>query len=647
MKVKSLLSLGMLLTASLAISQTQSEVAEIKQLQNTNKLEILSQATDKLEAKKLEIIKKANQKGLEINQIINGKLHTIVDFYQGKPVYQTAHNIDASISTRANFLWQGGNMGLNIEGQNMIVGVWDEQRVKDDHVEFMNGSGSRIILGDSNIFNEDEFGDHGTHVGGTIAAAGVNEDAKGAAPQSTIVTYTWDQDFNEVQDEANDNGLLISNHSYGVPVFNNNGSANAPTWMMGNYSSQARAWDLLSNTFPYYLMVVSAGNDGGSNYSGGLKNGFDKLTHEKNGKNNLIVGNAQDASVDAQSGELTFPAFINSSSSQGPTDDGRIKPDVVGNGTNVISPVTTSQSSYATFSGTSMAAPNVAGTLILLQQYYNQEKGNYMLSSTLKALAIHTADDLGNTGPDAKYGWGLVNAKKAVELIQDTDTDVTRIEEIDLANQETFTFNVKKEISKDLEVTIVWNDPAGTSRDGILNDPTPVLVNDLDLRIKRVSNSETFLPWRLDLANVAANAVKDDNIVDNVENIIVDASDSEIYEVTISHKGNLNNPQKVSLIVSGVEYTTLATQDIEVDVSNINVWPNPVNNQLNITGTEAFEGQVQVNVYDISGRLVLSSDKDTASQNSIQMNTSSLTTGTYFVKITDGQTSLNKKIIKE
>ena len=105
-------------------------------------------------------------------------------------------------------------------------------------------------------------------------------------------------------------------------------------------------------------------------------------------------------------------------SSWGPTDDGRIKPDLVANGYSLYSSYSSGTASYAYSSGTSMAAPNATGTAqLLLSLYTSMKPGEYMRASTLKGLLIHTADDLGTAGPDYKFGWGLVNAKAAADLI--------------------------------------------------------------------------------------------------------------------------------------------------------------------------------------------------------------------------------------
>ncbi|TXK75334.1 S8 family serine peptidase [Mesonia sp. HuA40] len=646
MKLNRLLSLGFVLTSGLALSQTASEVKQIQKQNQPIKIELAQELANNLEAKRNEARKKAESFGISIDRIENNKRYNLVGFENGKPIYRTTHNLDAAKSTRANFLWQGGSLGLNLEGQNMTIGIWDGGRVRKDHQEFATASGSRVVLGDATPFNQDEFDSHGTHVGGTMAAAGTNPNAKGMAPQATLVSYNWTSDLSEVDTEAQ-NGLLISNHSYGIPV-NDGGSQNAPTWMMGCYDTQARLWDLKANAYPYYLMVVSAGNDGQSSYQGGLRAGYDKLTGEKNAKNNLVVGNAQDASVDPSSGELLFPVFINSGSSQGPSDDGRIKPDVVGNGTQVFSPVDASTASYATFSGTSMAAPNVAGTLTLVQQYYNQEKTNFMLSSSLRALAIHTADDLGNTGPDARYGWGLVNAKKAIEVIQDSQTDNARIEEVDLDNGDTFTFTVTKDPSQDLRVTIAWNDPAGNAKDGQLNSPTPALVNDLDLRVTNQATNTTLLPYRLNLSNVAAPATLGDNTVDNVESILVESTDANTYEIKVSHKGSLSgSSQMVSIVVSGVQSTSLSAEQVTLS-EDISVWPNPVRgaSDINIALGDNINANAQVKLYDLQGRLVANKNYDNTNGN-LKLSTASLQRGVYILQVGVNGENYQHKILIE
>ena len=95
-------------------------------------------------------------------------------------------------------------------------------------------------------------------------------------------------------------------------------------------------------------------------------------------KNNLVVANAND--VIYYSNGFVYTT-INSSSSKGPSDDGRIKPDITGNGTGVYStdsdPNDPSKTSlYRSATGTSMASPNIAGSLLLLQQYYNELNSN-------------------------------------------------------------------------------------------------------------------------------------------------------------------------------------------------------------------------------------------------------------------------------
>ena len=111
---------------------------------------------------------------------------------------------------------------------------------------------------------------------------------------------------------------------------------------------------------------------------------------------------------------------MSSFSGWGPTDDGRIKPDICANGVGLYSSYSGSDTQYASISGTSMATPNLSGSLLLLQQHYQNlfGTGSFMRSATLKGLVIHTADEAGsNPGPDYKFGWGLANMATAAQAI--------------------------------------------------------------------------------------------------------------------------------------------------------------------------------------------------------------------------------------
>lgn len=527
----------------ITFAQTDLQKQEIIAQYNIPKIKALQQQlAEKARAEKEKAIAAARANQWDIFKFNpDGSFDELIGLFpDGSPKYLALDNVNAAKSTRANHLNSGGSLGLNLNGQNMIGGVWDGGPVRTSHQEF----GGRVIIGDGvSILNSNSF--HGTHVTGTVTATGVDANAKGMANLATVKTFDWSFDEEEVLAEVQ-NGLLLSNHSYGVPI------ANAPgPWFMGAYSEDARVWDEIHYVSPYYLMIVSAGNDGGNTNSSPSTIGYDKLNGNKNAKNNLVIANTLDALVDS-SGNLQL-VNINSGSSQGPTDDFRIKPDISGNGTGLYSTTSTGDTQYTNLSGTSMASPNVMGTLLLVQQHFNNVNQKFMRSSTLKALACHTADDAGNAGPDAKFGWGLLNAKAAANAITNNGLN-TWISEENLNNNQSFTMTVKSTAGSPLVATICWTDVPGVANSGILNNSTPVLINDLDIRITQ--GGETFYPWRL-LPNATSLAVRNgDNFVDTVETIKIDNANGGDYTITVTHKGTLvDNQQAFGLVISGINST--------------------------------------------------------------------------------------------
>ena len=480
----------------------------------------------------------------------------------GSPIYFKTHNLDAAVSTRANFLHNDGGLGLAVEGQEMTVHVWDEGIARATHQEYDGDGGSdRFSVGDGTT----ELDFHGAHVMGTIISSGVDPLAKGMAPQASGIGYDWSNDSGEATAAAA-NGMLLSNHSYGFALRNASGESQLPGYFFGGYTSYARDWDNIMYNAPYYLMVASAGNDGNDNSANDAplegNNSYDKLTGNKVAKNSMVVANGQDATINAN-GTLNS-VRISSSSSEGPTDDLRIKPDITGNGTGLYSTYDGTDDAYNTISGTSMASPNITGSLLLLQQYYKETDGSFMRASTLKGLALHTADDFGAVGPDAVSGWGLMNTKKAAETITKKGLQ-SIISEIELSQGSTYSIVVKSDGLEPLLASISWTDMPGTENTGEANDSTPVLVNDLDIRVvKNAETPSTFMPWKL--TSVDTNE-QEDNIVDPFERVDVENASGE-YIITISHKGTLEGgSQKVSLVVTGISSGIALLTDTNAKIS--------------------------------------------------------------------------------
>ncbi|PKV49046.1 putative secreted protein (Por secretion system target) [Aquimarina sp. MAR_2010_214] len=551
---------SMILLSTGLFAQSKQQKQQIVQQSNLAKLNLLQTSyANTTVTQKQEAIQAAKKNGWKVRiEAANGGFGELQKLGpNGEPIYYVPYNVSAAKSTRANHINSGGSLGLNLDGQNMTAHVWDGGPTKPTHQEFDGAGGNnRVTIGDG-VTTIVRNSNHAQHVTGTIMASGANANAKGMASQAKAKTYEWNNDKTEATNAAS-NGMLLSNHSYGY------GAPQIPDQYFGAYIDESRDWDQIMYNAPFYLMVAAAGNDGDDNSSNAQpldgNSSYDKLSGHSTSKNNLVVANARDANVN-NDGTLNS-VTINSGSSEGPTDDLRIKPDITGNGTGVYSSTTDSDSSYSSYTGTSMASPNVTGTLLLLQQHYNNINSNYMKAATLKGLALHTADDIGPSGPDAVHGWGLLNAKVAAEAITNKGT-VSKIEELTLTSGQTYTVTVDSDGSSPLLASISWTDRAGTAVTAT-NSSTAVLVNDLDIRVTK--GSTTSNPYKL--TSITTNATGD-NTVDPYERVDV-ANASGTYTITVTHKGTLTGgSQNFSLIVTGLTGTaTVCTATVPTGVSS-------------------------------------------------------------------------------
>lgn len=494
----------------------------------------------------------------------------------GHIVYNTTYNIGAGRTLSTNKVWPGGTVGVSLTGANMPnrLGVWDGGAVLASHQEFTN----RV----TQIDGASSLSDHATHVAGTMIASGVDANAKGMSYQATLKAYDWTNDDAEMTAAAAA-GMLISNHSYGtITGWYYSSSDNQWKWYgdpaisttedykFGFYNDDARNWDLIAEQYPNYLICKSAGNDRGDNksgsvwyYSNGVQGsgtppgadggtlGYDCIPTSGNSKNILTVGAVNKIGANSGNGwTQTSDVVMSSFSGWGPTDDGRIKPDIVSPGVSVYSSVSTGNNKYDTYNGTSMASPAASGSLLLVQQHYFVRNSKYMRAATLKGLAIHTADEAGTAGPDYKHGWGLLNTASCVKLINDSGSN--KIDERVLTTGVPQTTQFGADAGKPLKITICWTDKAGVPvTTSLLDNPKKMLVNDLDIKLTRISDGAVFLPYILNPANPAAAATTGDNVLDNVEQIYVANPLTGAYTITVSNKGTLQgNTQPYSIIIS-------------------------------------------------------------------------------------------------
>ena len=401
-------------------------------------------------------------------------------------------NLPGRTLHRVNILNDGVR---NLKGDGINIGIWDGGAISP-HLDF--SPAGRLTQVEASAVS-----DHSTHCSGTILGRGLrNPLAKGMAPNAKLYSYNFSGNIqSEMAAGIPLYNLAVSSHSYGsTQTCGVNGAG-------VTYSNASRETDINLNNFPYHLHCHSAGNS-----QSACAGGWSTITASgKSAKNNILVAN------------ITSTEGISGSSSFGPVQDGRVKPEISAMGTNVFSTVS-APLNYDIYSGTSMATPGVSGTVALLVQRYKQLNGGTLPPSTLiKNVILNTANDLGNAGPDYRFGYGRINALQAVRILEPSVRYV--LNNVTTGTTNDLALSVPAGAAR-LRVMLTWNDPAGTA------NANPALVNNLDLSV--INGATTTLPWILDKDNPANPATRAVDNVSNIEQVTIDNPAAGSYTMRVN-----------------------------------------------------------------------------------------------------------------
>lgn len=422
-------------------------------------------------------------------------------------------NYTATTDHRSNILASSYAGGRKYNGAGVLVAVGDDGSI--DHIDFEGRT-------DQTKVTSSPGGQHGDHVAGIVAGAG-NLDPKARGNGWGAFMYIYDP-FQNIYDAVNTYstpGIRITSTSY------SNG-CNA------GYTTFAQTCDQHINTYRSLNHVFSAGNNGTSDCSYGAGAGWGNVTGgNKIAKNVITV-----ASLDKADGLASY-------SSRGPAHDGRIKPDIGAVGSSVYSCM--GPNTYRVISGTSMACPGISGVLSQLYQGFRANNSNNdPASGLIKAILLNTADDMGNPGPDYKNGWGRVNARRAIELIEAKNFMTDTVAQSG-SNNHTLTVPAG---TAQLRVMVYWTDPAATV------NTSKALVNDLDIKVTTPSSS-TVLPWRLDPTPIAANlnapATRARDSLNNMEQVTIDNPAAGTYTLNVSGFSVPSGPQEYFVVYEYVK----------------------------------------------------------------------------------------------
>jgi hypothetical protein len=439
----------------------------------------------------------------------------------------------------------------SLTGAGISAFIFDGGRARSTHVDFQGRLVS--LTGDTSPIS-----DHATHVAGTVGGGGVSDPTeKGMAPGVRLISgafeyagsgllYTNVGDLEANYQAAISMGADVANNSIGSNVEINSYDC---AWQ-GQYGVTDALIDsiALGSLGRPMIMVWAAGNERqGSRCDTEGFGDFYSVAPPAGAKNHISVG-----AINANDNTMT------DFSSWGPMDDGRLVPVVSAPGCQTVgnkgirSTSSLSDTAYAIYCGTSMASPTVSGIVALMLQDYRTITGTTLnpAPSMVRAMLAHSAQDLGNVGPDYQFGYGAVRATNAIDLLR---------------SREYFTDSVSTGAATDyairvvpgqseIRITLAWDDAPATP------NAQATLVNDLDLML-RGPDGRVYYPWTLNPQSPASPASRNSaNKLDNIEQVLVANPAAGVWTVQVRGANVPVGPQMYSVV--GVARPSLVVSEL-------------------------------------------------------------------------------------
>jgi len=457
----------------------------------------------------------------------------------------TIWNDEARKHMEANSVEQFFFTDLNGSGQRVAVA---DTGIDHDHGDF----GSRIVQ-KIDVANDGSTADmndgHGTHVACTVLGSGSHSSSyEGIAPQAELYMQAMEDDDSGVLSGPGVYSLLNSAYSSGGARIHTNswGGWNAG----GEYSTQSEDADDRTSTWDQYwsydgmTVLFAAGNEGDEGISppGTAKNVITVGAHM-----NRYASNPEDQMYEY--------------SSTGPTDDGRIKPDIVAAGDYVRScraqeasdaPNNLNDQWYVEYSGTSMATPAAAGASAIVREYLMEiAERPEPQGALVKAMLILGAEDMGARDiPNNDEGWGRINLVNSLLPDSDVGIFVDDRSRLSSGQEASYNFDVTRS-GEPLKVVLAWSDYPGSTFS------TTQLRNDLDLIVTSPEGTVTYLGNDFSNGRSTTGGVKDDK--NNVEVVLIDSASTGVWNVKVKdsdHAGG-RTYQPFAIAVRGVNVNDL------------------------------------------------------------------------------------------